>query len=358
MVVWGIHFCMVAHWQVWKVIIFKMKTVTLKGLTSQVHLSLSGPCYLLRDFFFQALSAGRTRPVQICTTAQRKRQGGSLHHYLPNECSPPHSTPLNAGDNPWSKLGFHSQDFKRRQSIPITIKCKHFTFRRQTRIWTNEKRRFPCGSMKREFSSPGSVSKEAAGRMCLVWPHKVWHELIMSEPNWNLRLKQCFVIFGSGGGRAKTKRGNKGHVQKQHAKQPTSWLWDNLDGGHCLKWGVAFFLSIALKPKAVLQNSLLPAWQLHSQGLSGPLGLQNAAVFRGMQQKRCWLDLQTNRPAFAGLPKAIEVKERAGFFAVLDWVWVWVLSHTKLGPVDNLSLRTLLFLSFKAAVPVSCRPAW
>lgn len=65
----------------------EMDTVTLKGLTHQPRLSRSGPSYLLTDFFL-ALSAGRTRPVQICTTTRRKRQGGTLHHYLPNERSP------------------------------------------------------------------------------------------------------------------------------------------------------------------------------------------------------------------------------------------------------------------------------
>lgn len=91
----------------------KMKTVTLKGLTSQPHLSLFRPrVFAKRFFFFQAFSAGRTRSVQICTTTRRKSQGGSLHHYLPNECSLPHSALLNAGLIPLSELGFHSGALK------------------------------------------------------------------------------------------------------------------------------------------------------------------------------------------------------------------------------------------------------
>lgn len=169
MLAWWIYSCLVAHWISMACVksdhfYLRTKTVTLKGFTSQPHLSLSGPAYLLRDFFSGPLCRQNTFHPNM-HNHQKKKAGRSLHHYLPNECSPPHSTPLNAGANPpeWAWLSF--QDFKRRQSIPITIKCKHFTFRRQTRIWTNEKRRFPCGRMKSEFSSSGCLSKKAPGRM-------------------------------------------------------------------------------------------------------------------------------------------------------------------------------------------------
>lgn len=144
----------------------KMKTVTLKGLTSQPHLFLFRPRVFAKRFFFSSpLCRQNTFCPNMHNHQEKKSQGGSLHHYLPNEWGPPHSALLNAGANPpeWAWLSFWG--FKRCQSIPITIKCKHFTFWRQTRIWTNEKRRFPCGRMKREFSSPGSLSKEARGRM-------------------------------------------------------------------------------------------------------------------------------------------------------------------------------------------------
>ena len=77
----------------------KMGIVTPKRLTSQCCLPLSGPSYLLRDLL-QVLSASRTRSVQMCTTTRRKRQRRALHRNLPNAGSPPHSTGLNAGDNP------------------------------------------------------------------------------------------------------------------------------------------------------------------------------------------------------------------------------------------------------------------
>lgn len=75
-----IYSCTVAHW-IHRAsadsdhFYLKRETVSLKRLTSRLHLSLSGPRYLLRDFL-QLLSAGRTRSVQICTTNKRKRQGG------------------------------------------------------------------------------------------------------------------------------------------------------------------------------------------------------------------------------------------------------------------------------------------
>lgn len=84
-------------WQVWKGIIFnlKMGTVTLKGLTSQPRLSLSGPSYLLRDFF-RVFSAGRTRSVQICTATQRKGQGWDPPPLFTKRMQ--HSTRLKAGE--------------------------------------------------------------------------------------------------------------------------------------------------------------------------------------------------------------------------------------------------------------------
>lgn len=183
-----------------------MQTVTLKRLTSWPCLSLSVSSYLLRDFFFQALSAGRTHSVQICTTTRRKRRGVGHSSTVCERRAALHiQLDWMQGIIPLSKLGFHSStDCQRRQSSAITIKWKHFTSQRQTRIWTNEKWRFPWGGVKREFSSLSSLFEEALGRMFLLWPHKAGHELIMPEPNWNLRLRLCFVIFdGKDGKRQK-----------------------------------------------------------------------------------------------------------------------------------------------------------
>lgn len=195
-------------------------------------------------FFFQALSAGRarSRPNRHNHWKKKARVGPSITIYQTNAALhiQPHWI---QGDNPWVSLAFSLlPDLKRCQSSPITIKCTHFTSRRQTRIWTNDKRRLPCGGMKREFSSPSSLSKEAPGRMFLARPHKAWHELITPAPNWNLRLKQGFVIFrGEDGQRQK---GETKDVYRRGMKSsPLLDCWDNLDGGHRVKWGAALLSS-------------------------------------------------------------------------------------------------------------------
>lgn len=86
-----------------------MQTVTLKRLTSWPCLSLSVSSYLLRDFFFQALSAGRTHSVQICTTTRRKRQGVGHSSTVCERRAALHiQLDWMQGIIPLSKLGFHS----------------------------------------------------------------------------------------------------------------------------------------------------------------------------------------------------------------------------------------------------------
>lgn len=101
---WWIYSCTVAHWIYmvkcgkWAFFYLKMETVTTKGLTSHPHLSPSGLSYLLRDFFSGPLCRQDTFRPNMHKQQEKKARGGSLHHYLSNECRPPHSTWVNAWD--------------------------------------------------------------------------------------------------------------------------------------------------------------------------------------------------------------------------------------------------------------------
>lgn len=150
---------------------FLLKTgaVILKGHTSQLRLSLSGPV-IRQETFFQSLSAGRTRCIQIRTTTRRKGRGGTLSHYLPNECSPPHSSWLNAGGlSLWVSWAFiPPRDLKRRQSIPITIKCKHFTFPKTNKDLDKWETEAPLWKHEKGIQQPRLPLKESTGKDVLA----------------------------------------------------------------------------------------------------------------------------------------------------------------------------------------------
>lgn len=98
---------------------FLLKTgaVILKGHTSQLRLSLSGPV-IRQETFFQSLSAGRTRCIQIRTTTRRKRQGWDPQPLFTKRMQPSTFKLTECrGIIPLSKLGFHSSKGLEKTSI-------------------------------------------------------------------------------------------------------------------------------------------------------------------------------------------------------------------------------------------------
>lgn len=188
-------------------------------------------------FVFQAFSTGRTRSLQIYTTKRRlkkKRSLGPLPSPLPTQrmhplTHRPHIHRMTAGEKiiPVVSLAF----FKRCQSTPATITGQHLPPQRQTRLWINEKGGALVAAWKGNSagSTAPSQRKPQEGHS-----YKACHEHIMPEPNWNLRLKQYFVVFGEKRW-VQARRKNKSCMQKRREKQPASWPWDNLDGGHWVK---------------------------------------------------------------------------------------------------------------------------
>lgn len=164
----------------------------------------------------------------------KKRSLGLLPSPLPTQrmhplTHRPHIHRMTAGEKiiPVVSLAF----FKRCQSTPATITGQHLPPQRQTRLWINEKGGALVAAWKGNSagSTAPSQRKPQEGHS-----HKACHEHIMPEPNWNLRLKQYFVVFGEKRW-VPARRKNKSCMQKRREKQPASWPWDNLDGGHWVK---------------------------------------------------------------------------------------------------------------------------
>lgn len=136
------------------------------------------------------------------------------------------------GDYPSGSLAFiPPRGLKDVQSIPITIKCKHFTYHQKTnRIWTNEKAemlwrhekgiqqpRLPLQRKHREGCSGCGHTSVAlsSSRQILV---KLQAETVFCD------------IWGKDGQRQKRK--TRMCTERGMKSSPLLDCWDDLDGGH------------------------------------------------------------------------------------------------------------------------------
>ena len=178
-----------------------------------------------KRLFFQALSAGRTRCIQIRTTTRRKRQGWDPQPLFTKRMQPSTFKLTECrGIIPLSKLGFHSSTGFEKTSIHShhnQMQAFHFP---------EDKQGF--GQMR----NGGSLVEAWKGNSAAPTPSQRKHregcsgcghtKCGMSSSRQNLIETSGWnsVLWYLGKGWAKTKKKNKGCVQKRHEKQPTSWL--------------------------------------------------------------------------------------------------------------------------------------